>query len=136
MEIRSKLWIEVGGEPVFGRGRRFLLQAIDRYGSINRAAREINISYRKAWSYIKSMEERLGIKLVERQAGGRNGGGARLTDEARDFLRRYEALEEGIKEFVDRRFRKFFRLTKGVSKKSLDVLSISSWSCSTKNKGK
>ncbi|MCX7794095.1 MAG: winged helix-turn-helix domain-containing protein [Thermodesulfovibrionales bacterium] len=108
MEIKSKIWIEVDGAPVFGRGRRFLLQAIDRYGSINRAAREINISYRKAWSYIKSMEERLGIKLVERRAGGKNGGGARLTDKAKEFLRRYEVLEEGIREIVDRRFKKIF----------------------------
>jgi molybdate transport system regulatory protein len=108
MEIKSKLWIEVDGEPVFGRGRRFLLQAIDRYGSINQAAKEINISYRKAWSYIKAMEDRLGIRLVERQAGGRNGGGATLTHEARDFLRRYEMLEEGIRDLVDERFRKIF----------------------------
>lgn len=75
MEIRSKLWIEVDGKTVFGRGRRFLIEAIDRYGSINQAAKEINISYRKAWGYIKAMEERLGMKLVERQTGGKNGGG-------------------------------------------------------------
>lgn len=31
--IRSKIRIEVGGEPVFGRGRRFLLEAIDSHGS-------------------------------------------------------------------------------------------------------
>ncbi len=109
MEIRSKLWIEVKGEPVFGRGRRFLLQAIDKYGSINQAAKGINISYRKAWSYIKAMEERLGIRLVERQAGGRNGGGARLTEEARGFLRRYERLEEEIRRFADRRFKVIFK---------------------------
>lgn len=109
MEIKSKLWIEIDGEPVFGRGRRFLLQAIDKYGSINRAAKEINISYRKAWSYIKAMEERLGIKLVERYAGGKNGGGARLTEEAREFLRKYEALEEGIRKIVDKRFRRIFK---------------------------
>lgn len=108
MQIRSKLWIEVDGEPVFGRGRRFLLQAIDKYGSINQAAKEINISYRKAWSYIKAMEERLGIRLVERYTGGRNGGGARLTKEAREFLRRYEALEEGIREMVDKKFKEIF----------------------------
>lgn len=108
MQIRSKLWIEVDGEPVFGRGRRFLLQAIDRYGSINQAAKRINISYRKAWSYINAMEERLGIRLVERQAGGKDGGGATLTEEAREFLRKYEALEEGIRELVDERFREVF----------------------------
>ncbi|MEK6673140.1 MAG: winged helix-turn-helix domain-containing protein [Nitrospirota bacterium] len=108
IEIKSKLWIESDGEPVFGRGRRFLLNAIDKYGSINQAAKEINISYRKAWSYIKAMEERLGIKLIERQIGGKNGGGASLTPEAREFVRRYEMLEDGIREYVDERFNKIF----------------------------
>jgi len=109
MEIKSKLWIEVDGEPVFGRGRMFLLKAIDRYGSINQAAKEINISYRKAWGYIKAMEERLGIRLVERHRGGRNGGEARLTEEARRFLKRYETLEDEIRDFADRKFKKVFK---------------------------
>jgi molybdate transport system regulatory protein len=108
LEIRSKVWIEADGEPVFGRGRRFLLEAIDSHGSINRAAREVNISYRKAWSHIKAMEERLGIQLVERKAGGRNGGGAALTAEARRFLKKFEAMEEGLRKTVDERFRKLF----------------------------
>ncbi len=108
MEIRSKLWIEIDGKPVFGRGRRFLLEAIDRHGSINQAAKEINISYRKAWGYIKAMEERLGFKLIERKTGGRNGGGAVLTGEAREFLQKYEMMEKGIQEIVDERFRKNF----------------------------
>jgi len=108
MEIKSKLWIEVEGEPVFGRGRLLLLKEIRRQGSINRAAREVSISYRKAWSYIKAMEERLGIRLVERRAGGKNGGGATLTHEATEFLGRYEQMEAGVREIVDERFRKVF----------------------------
>ena len=110
MEIKSKLWIESGGKPVFGRGRRFLLEAIDKHGSINQAAKDINISYRKAWGYIKAMEERLGVKLIERQTGGRNGGGALLTDEAREFLKKYAAMEKGIRELVDERFDKVFKV--------------------------
>ena len=110
MEIKSKLWIESGGKPVFGRGRRFLLEAIDKHGSINQAAKDINISYRKAWGYIKAMEERLGFKLIERQTGGRNGGGALLTDEAREFLKKYAAMEKGIRELVDERFNKVFKV--------------------------
>ncbi|MBI5102035.1 MAG: winged helix-turn-helix domain-containing protein [Nitrospirae bacterium] len=108
MEIKSKLWIEVEGQAVFGRGRKFLLEAIDKHGSINQAANEINISYRKAWGYIKAMEERLGFKLIERQTGGKNGGGAVLTPGAREFLIKYEALEKGIQELVDKRFSKIF----------------------------
>lgn len=108
LDIRSKLWIEAGGEPVFGRGRRFLLEAIDSHGSINQAAKEVDISFRKAWSHIKVMEERLGIKLVVRQAGGKNGGGAVLTNEARTFLKKYALLERGLQEVVDKSFKKVF----------------------------
>jgi molybdate transport system regulatory protein len=104
MKIKSKLWIEEGGRPVFGSGRRVLLEAIDRCGSINRAARELNMSYRKAWGSIRAMEERLGIKLIERQTGGRDGGGAVLTKDARTFIKEFEALEKGLQKFVDERF--------------------------------
>jgi molybdate transport system regulatory protein len=110
LNIRSKIWIEADGEPVFGRGRRFLLEAIDSSGSINRAAEEVDISFRKAWCHIKTMEGRLGVKLVECQAGGRNGGGAFLTSDARRFLIKYEALEKGIQELVDKRFERVFRI--------------------------
>lgn len=107
-QIRSKLWIESEGQPVFGRGRMILLKAIDRYGSINQAACEINISYRKAWSYIKAMEKRIGIKLVNTRAGGKNGGGACLTDDARAFIAKYESLEHKMIEMVDERFNFIF----------------------------
>jgi formylmethanofuran dehydrogenase subunit E len=108
MKIKSKIWIDVEGEPVFGQGRRYLLEAIDKHGSINQAARVVNISYKKAWSHIKAMEERLGISLVECRTGGKSGGGASLTDEAREFLQRYGTLEKGINEFVDERFKNTF----------------------------
>jgi formylmethanofuran dehydrogenase subunit E len=109
LKIRSKVWLEAEGEPVFGRGRRFLLEAVDAHGSINRAAAGVNISYRKAWSHIKAMEERLGISLVERRTGGKNGGGAVLTKEAREFLCRYAEMEDGLREVVDRKFDRVFR---------------------------
>jgi len=108
VEIRSKLWIEVNGAPIFGRGRSSLLHAIEQYGSINRAAQEMNISYRKAWSYLETMETRLGVKLVERKTGGRNGGGAVLTDVARRLIRNYEQMELEVRRMVDRQFADLF----------------------------
>jgi len=101
------------GEPVFGRGRRFLLEAIDTYGSINQAAKEVGISYRKALSHIQVMEKRLGISLVVRQAGGRHGGGASLAPEAREFLKKFEKLEQGLREFVDAQFKELFPKREG-----------------------
>jgi len=107
--IRSKIWIEMDGEPVFGRGRRFLLEAIDTHGSINQAAKEVGISYRKAWGHIQTIEKRLGVLLVVRQTGGKNGGGATLTPEARELLDKFETMERGLREFVDAQFREMFR---------------------------
>jgi molybdate transport system regulatory protein len=109
LEVRSKIWIETDGEPVFGRGRRFLLEAIDSHGSINQAAKEVGVSYRKALSHIQVMEQRLGISLVVRQAGGRNGGGATLTPEARMFLKKFEMMEKSLRDFVDAKFKELFR---------------------------
>ena len=108
LNIRSKIWLEIEGETVFGSGRRALLDEIDRLGSINKAAKAINISFRKALSYIQSMESRLGKVLVLRQAGGRNGGGASLTDDARNLLGKYRELESGINEMLDKKFSEVF----------------------------
>jgi molybdate transport system regulatory protein len=108
LKIKSKFWIEVDGKPVFGGGRRCLLEAIDKYGSINQAAKEINMSYRKAWGYLNAMEERLGMKLIERQTGGKDGGGATLTENARKILKKYSELERGLQKIVDERFKKIF----------------------------
>lgn len=108
MEIRSKIWLEIDGEPVFGSGRRALLEGIEKHGSISRSAKGINISYRKALSYIQSMEQRFRRPLVKRSAGGKNGGGASLTEEAKTLLKKYVTLEEGVHEFMDRKFSEVF----------------------------
>ncbi|MHB0867435.1 MAG: winged helix-turn-helix domain-containing protein [Thermoleophilia bacterium] len=106
MEIRSKVWIEIDGRPVFSKGREMLFRAIDLHGSINMAAREMDISYRRAWGYIKAMEERMEVTLVETRKGGAHGGGAELTAEARELLARFKSLERGLNELVDKRFDK------------------------------
>ncbi len=89
-----------------------LLRAIDRHGSINRAAIETGISYRRAWGYVKAMEKRLGLNLVRTRTGGAGGGGATLTEDARHFLIMYESLESGIDEMVDKRFKDIFQTSK------------------------
>lgn len=110
LAVRSKIWLEAGGEPVFGRGRKQLLKAVDKYGSINQAAKEVQISYKKAWNYIAAMEARLGIKLVIRHSGGKGGGGAALTKEAKEFLSKYERLEAGINELINRKHARIFHV--------------------------
>lgn len=99
--VRAKLWLEIDGKPFFGEGRFQLLKGIDKYGSINQAAKAVNIPYRRAWSYLHAMEDRLGIKLIVTQTGGYNGGGTTLSMEAKEFLKRYDEMTsylEGVLE--------------------------------------
>jgi molybdate transport system regulatory protein len=54
------------------------------------------------------MEEQLGVPLVWKQTGGKGGGGARLTPEAKDLLSKYARLAQGLEEEVDEKFRGIF----------------------------
>lgn len=109
MRVKSKVWIEAGGEVIAGDGKIHLLKLIEATGSIQNAAEEMGMSYRHAWGFLKKMEKRGKIKLVETQVGGREGGGAKLTAQGRDFLQRYGAFREGLDEYIGDKFRKAFK---------------------------
>jgi molybdate transport system regulatory protein len=108
LAVKSKVWIEKDGGLVFGAGRERILKAIERTGSINRAGREIGMSYRRIWSYLKSVEARLPRALVETQQGGKKGGGATVTAYGRKWLTLYEKLEKEVTAFTDKRYREIF----------------------------
>ncbi|MCK9363154.1 MAG: LysR family transcriptional regulator [Syntrophales bacterium] len=108
LQVRSKIWLEIDGEPVFGRGREELLRLIQKGSSINAAAKEMGIPYRKVWTYIDAMEKRLGLPLVIRQKGGVGGGASSLTPEAVLMLDKFTALQRGMKELIDDKFRELF----------------------------
>ena len=98
MEIRHKIWLESEGKVIFGHGRDKLLRAIDEQHSLNAAAKKLNMSYRAAWGRLKASEQRLGLKLVEKDAAT---GAMRLTDDARQFLENFEKLEDEISSFLE-----------------------------------
>jgi molybdate transport system regulatory protein len=104
MHIRSKIWIERGGEVVLSEWRVELLEAIDAHGSLSRAAEALDVPYRTAWERVKETEAELGVRLLESESGGSDGGGSRLTAEGRDFCRRFRRVSGGIQEVVGRRF--------------------------------
>ena len=78
----------------FGPGKAALLQAIERTGSISAAARELQMSYRRAWLLVEDMNRCFKRPLVETATGGVRGGGARVTDNGRAVLARYLAMEQ------------------------------------------
>ncbi|ODS35793.1 MAG: hypothetical protein A7316_01355 [Candidatus Altiarchaeales archaeon WOR_SM1_86-2] len=108
MNVKLRLWIEKDNKPVFGDGRYELLRLIGKNGSINKAAKELKMSYRKAWGDVKLMEQRLGVKLVETKTGGKSGGGAKLTPEAHEFLEKYDEFRRDVDGMINDKFRGVF----------------------------
>jgi molybdate transport system regulatory protein len=106
--LRSKVWLELEGQPLIGEGRLAMLQAIDRHGSILRASREIGISYRRMRGAIRDMEDALGRPLVLAYRGGEEGGGASLTAAARDLVESYLKVAAGLRRDMDSRFLEVF----------------------------
>ncbi len=85
MKVGFKIWLEDDrGNPLVGEGLEQLLEAVAETGSINKAAEQLQMSYRTAWARIRKAEKRLGCLLVSKQVGGAGGGGSRLTKPKRD----------------------------------------------------
>ncbi|MFQ3295744.1 MAG: molybdate transport system regulatory protein [Natrialbaceae archaeon] len=72
-----------------------LLEAIDEFGSLNRAADDLGRSYSRALERLEDLENAHG-PLVERHRGGPAGGGSELTNTARDLLARFDRLRSGL----------------------------------------
>lgn len=108
MDVRFKVWVEKKGEVVLSNGKLNILKTVDRLGSIHKAAEKFGMSYRHAWGMVQKIEKRSGIKMLETQIGGSEGGGAELTPEGKAFLRRYEAFAKGLDKLIEKKFRKAF----------------------------
>ncbi len=76
-----------------GPGKAALIDAIARTGSISAAARDMGMSYRRAWDLVETMNQCFRHALVETATGGRGGGGAQVTDFGREVVRRYRVME-------------------------------------------
>lgn len=95
----------------FGPGTYQLLKYIDETGSINAAAKKMEMSYTKCWKMVNKAEEEMGFAFLERCNGGKNGGSSTVTEEGRLFMERYHAMVEDMrrisKNFFDTYFRDF-----------------------------
>jgi molybdate transport system regulatory protein len=82
-EIRVRCWIDLDGEKFFGPGQAELLELIQESGSIAQAARQMGMSYKKAWVMVDEMNTRGRKPFVVTQKGGQQGGDAEVTETRR-----------------------------------------------------
>ncbi len=104
--IHGRIWID-GVEGTFlGYGRIVLLERIRDHGSITRAAKSMAMSYRHAWELVDSMNRQAAKPLVELATGGRDGGGAHLTEEGQKAIALFWELYADFQTYLKRQERK------------------------------
>ena len=97
-----------GAKKCFGPGVAELLRRVDELHSLRAAAQSMEMAYSKAWTITKNAEEELGFRLLVSSAGGRNGGGAALTEDARRLLAAYDGYCAELRDYAERRFDEAF----------------------------
>ena len=92
-EIRYRVRVVRGDDIAIGPGKVDLLEAIDAAGSITAAAKQLGMSYRRAWLLVDTMNRCFAEPVVATEAGGAHGGGTRLTASGAEVVRCYRNAE-------------------------------------------
>lgn len=83
--------VQLGAGEISPR-RLHLLQAIEATGSVSQAAKQVGMTYKAAWDAVEIMNNLAGTPLVNRQHGGKGGGGATLTQTGLQIVTMHERL--------------------------------------------
>jgi molybdate transport system regulatory protein len=101
MKIKSKIWIETDEGIIISEGRIQLLKLIASTGSLNKAAKEMNISYQKAWKLVDASNKASKEPLIATQIGGNKGGGTVITPYGKLLIESFEKINSACWEFLD-----------------------------------
>ena len=99
------LRIDLDDEGRIGPGKIRLLENIRQFGSISAAGRAMDMSYKRAWDLVDEINRICHQPAVERQTGGKNGGGAALTPFGLSLVARYRKIERDAASAVRKELR-------------------------------
>ncbi len=94
LDEKTRFRVQIKHMVAIGPGKADVLQGIAETGSIAEAGRRLGMSYQRAWSLVKAMNQDFVEPLVTKQRGGVTGGGATLTPTGKQALTIYRAIEE------------------------------------------
>jgi molybdate transport system regulatory protein len=89
-----KIRIQIGNNFHLGPGKILLLETILEKGSITVAAKELGMSYRKAWNLVKEINEASITKIVKTATGGKGTGGANISKNGIAFIKSFRKIEK------------------------------------------
>jgi molybdate transport system regulatory protein len=97
--------IDFAEHSSIGPGKIRLLEAIRDSGSLSQAARDIGMSYRRAWLLVESLRQCFRIPVTVASTGGKDGGGMSVTDFGDSLIKSYRQLELDLATLTARNFR-------------------------------
>jgi molybdate transport system regulatory protein len=92
-KVLLRMRVMSGERIALGPGKADLLQAIAETGSISAAGRQLDMSYKRAWELVETMNRCFVKPLITASKGGRAGGGATLTAHGKRVLAHYRRME-------------------------------------------
>jgi len=82
------------GSPAMGPGKAELIARIGATGSISAAARDMGMSYRRAWQLVEAINQSFNKPVVVTAVGGKRGGGASVTEFGQELVAQFHAMED------------------------------------------
>ena len=105
MTLKIKVRIDFDNAHAVGPGKIALLERMRDTGSLSQAARELDMSYRRAWQLLDSLNTSFNQPVIVTSVGGKGGGGSEITDLGRELINTYRALEEEMTERAQQCFK-------------------------------
>ncbi len=90
--------IDFAEDSNLGPGKIALLEGIKTYRSVSEAARQMGLSYRRAWLLLDSLNKSFDMPATVNSVGGRGGGGAEVTPFGVLLIERYREVERKLNE--------------------------------------
>ena len=103
------LRVLAAGAPAMGPGKAQLIETIARTGSISAAARDMGMSYRRAWQLVEALNAAYREPIVLTATGGQRGGGASVTPYGRRLAAQFRAMEKKASAAIAADLRRFAR---------------------------
>lgn len=104
----TKLYlVDEEGKRFMGIGVLWLLERVQKHGSLRKAAMSLKLSYSKAFAMVENLERNLNIAVLDRKKGGARREGATLTPMGIRFLELYRNFDADAKKSVEGVFTRF-----------------------------
>ena len=111
-DARLSMRLDLASGERIGPGKIALLEAIRSTGSISAAARQLGMSYRRAWLLVEEVNGALRKPAVASAAGGRQGGGANVTPVGEQVIELYRSIEGIARSSAREEFRAVSKLVR------------------------